>query len=157
MIGGSHVSQRTYKQASELGREIAKKNCVLITGGRAGVMEAVSKGCQEAGGFSIGILPGEGKQEANKFVDVAIPTGLGDVRNALVVRAGDGIIAMEGGWGTISELAFARILKKPIVILRGDGVLAEFLNTPPFQEVPQVDSPAQAVQLIVKMIEAQIK
>jgi len=152
VIGGSHVSPRTYQRASELGREIARKNCVLITGGRTGVMEAVSKGCQEAGGFSIGILPGECKQEANKFVSVAIPTGLGDARNILVVRAGDGIIAMEGGWGTISELAFARILKKPLVILRGDGVLAEFLNTPPFQEIPQVNNPVQAVQLILEMI-----
>jgi uncharacterized protein (TIGR00725 family) len=115
-------------------------------------MEAVAKGCHEEGGLSIGILPGASKHEANPFISVVIPTGLGDARNILVVRAGDGIIAMEGGWGTISELAFARILNKPIVILRGNGAIAEFLNTPPFQEIPQVDNPAQAVQLIVEMI-----
>ena len=151
VIGGSRVSTRNYQLSIALGKEIAKRNFVLITGGRTGVMEAVSKGCLEAGGLSIGILPGEFKHEANKFINVAIPTGLGDARNIIVVRAGDGIIAVasEGGFGTLSELAFARLLNKPLVILRGDrGMLDDLLNTIPFEGVPQVETPARAVQQI---------
>lgn len=155
VIGGAQVSPQSYQLAVELGREIAKRNFVLITGGRTGVMEAVSKGLHEEGGLSIGILPGEFKQEANKFINIAIPTGLGEARNIIVVRAGDGVIAMEGGWGTISELAFARILQKPVVVLRGDGRWTELLNTARFREIPRVETSAQAVQQIVTMIEEQ--
>ena len=132
VIEGSQVSIKGEHLAIELGREIARRNFVLVTGGRTGVMESVSKGVQEGGGLTIGILPGELKQEANPFVNVAIPTGLGDARNIIVVRAGDGIIALEGSYGTISELAFAQILNKPIVVLKGNGKLTELLNTPLF-------------------------
>ncbi len=154
VIGGSQVSNQIYQLAIELGREIAKRNFVLITGGRAGVMEAVSKGCQEAGGLSIGILPGEFKNEANNFVNVAIPTGLGEARNIIIVRAGDGIIAVaaEGGFGTLSELAFAQILNKPLVILKGNGILHELLNTASFRDVPQVETPLRAVHQIEMML-----
>ena len=152
VIGGARVAPQSYQRARELGKELAKRKCVVITGGRTGVMEAVAKGCQEGGGLAIGILPGTEKHQANPFINVAIPTGLGDARNILVVRAGDGIIAMEGGWGTISELAFARILKKPVVVLTGDGRWTELLNTARFRKIPRVETPAQAVQQIMTMI-----
>ncbi|MFQ6126606.1 MAG: TIGR00725 family protein [Candidatus Heimdallarchaeota archaeon] len=159
VIGGSQVSTQIYQLAFELGREIAKRNFVLITGGRTGVMEAVSKGCQVAGGLSIGILPGDFKNEANNFVNVAIPTGLGEARNIIVVRAGDGIIAVaaESGFGTLSELAFAQILKKPLVILNGNELIPEFLNTTSFHGVPQVGTPIEAVHQIETMLKIREK
>jgi len=153
VIGGSKVSSQSYEIAIELGREIAKNNFVLITGGRTGVMEAASKGCQEEGGFALGILPGENKHEANQFISFAIPTGLGDARNILVVRAADGIIVIDGSFGTLSEIAFAQLLEKPLVILSSYGMLVEIFNVPPFNEISRADTPAQAVYQISTQIE----
>jgi uncharacterized protein (TIGR00725 family) len=86
-----------------------------VTGGRTGVMEAASKGAREAGGTTLGILPGADRREANDWVSVAVPTGMGEARNALVVRAADGLVAVGGAWGTLSEIAFARKTGKPVV------------------------------------------
>jgi uncharacterized protein (TIGR00725 family) len=80
---------------------------VLVCGGLGGVMQAACRGAKEAGGTTVGILPGHDRGEANEFVDVAIPTGLGEARNALVVRAADALIAVGGGYGTLSEIALA--------------------------------------------------
>lgn len=154
VIGDSQVSNQSYEIAIELGREIAKNNFVLITGGRSGVMEAASKGCQEEGGFALGLLPGENKNKANQFISFAIPTGLGDARNILVVRAGDGIIVIDGSFGTLSEIAFAQLMEKPLVILSSYGLLVEIFNVPPFDEIPRADTPAQAVHQIRTQIES---
>jgi len=81
---------------------------VVVTGGHSGVMEAASKGAREAGGTALGILPGADRREANQWVSVAVPTGMGEARNALVVRAADALIAVGGAWGTLSEIALAR-------------------------------------------------
>jgi len=100
-----------------------------VTGGRGGVMEAASRGAKLAGGQTVGILPGLDRSDANAFVDVAIPTGLGEMRNALVARAGQAVIAVGGAWGTLAEIAFARAAGKAVFgvgswDLGEDGVIA---------------------------------
>lgn len=101
--------------AEEAGRLLAQAGAVVVTGGMSGVMEAASKGAKEAGGTTLGILPGLDRRDANPYVDVAVATGMGEARNALVVRAADAVIAVGGEWGTLSEIALARKTGKPVV------------------------------------------
>jgi uncharacterized protein (TIGR00725 family) len=98
-----------------VGRLLAEAGAVVVTGGLGGVMEAASKGAREAGGTVVALLPGLDRADANPFVDVAIPTGMGEMRNALIVRAADAVVAVGGEWGTLSEIAFARKTGKPVV------------------------------------------
>ena len=98
-----------------MGRLLAEAGAVVVTGGLGGVMEAASKGARGAGGRTVGILPGLDRRAANAYVDVAVPTGMGEARNALVVRAADALIAIGGGWGTLSEIALASKVGKPVV------------------------------------------
>ncbi len=107
VIGGHKCSKKHVKIAQELGSLIAKQGWVLICGGGPGVMEAVCKGAKLEGGLTVGILPSRDGQEANKYLDVKIPTGIGFARNIFVVRAADVIIAVGGHHGTLSEIAFA--------------------------------------------------
>ena len=106
--------------AEEVGRLIAERKGIVVTGGLSGVMEAVSRGAQTAAGLVIGILPGFDKREANQFVDIAITTGMGWMRNTLTVRAADAVIMISGGIGTLNELTVA-YQDKPTVILEGTG------------------------------------
>lgn len=101
--------------AEEVGAEIALQGAVLVCGGLGGVMEAACRGARSQGGLTIGILPGEDRDEANDYVDVAIPTGMGEMRNALIVRAADAVIAVSGEFGTLSEIALALKLGKRVV------------------------------------------
>ena len=107
VIGGHQCNAKVEQIAQEIGKKIAEVGAILVCGGLSGVMKAVSKGTKEAGGTTIGILPGENKKDANAYVDIAIPTGLGLARNTLVVRTADIIIALPGKYGTLSEIAFA--------------------------------------------------
>jgi uncharacterized protein (TIGR00725 family) len=110
-----------------VGRELAGAGAVVVCGGLGGVMEAACRGAREAGGRTIGILPGTDRTAANEFVEVAIPTGLGEARNALVVRTADALIAVGGGYGTLSEIALALKAGKRVVGLDSwdiDGVVA---------------------------------
>lgn len=118
VVGGGSCSPDIYELACEVGVEIAKRGYRLVCGGLAGVMEAACRGAREAGGITIGILPGVDKQDANPFVDVIIPTGLGHARNILVVHASDALIAIDGGAGTLSEIAIALKVGKPVVGIR---------------------------------------
>jgi uncharacterized protein (TIGR00725 family) len=108
-------------RAAELvGANIAGAGAILITGGLSGVMEAASRGAKRANGLVIGMLPGFKKDDANKYVDVAITTGMGWMRNTLVVRAADAVIMISGGIGTLNELTIA-YQDKPTIILEGTG------------------------------------
>ncbi|WP_432478035.1 TIGR00725 family protein [Nocardioides sp. GXQ0305] len=107
------------RDAEEVGRLLAEAGAVVVTGGGTGVMEAASRGAATAGGTVLGLLPGDDRREANAHVTVAVPTGLGEVRNALLVRSVDVLVAVGGSWGTLSEVALACRTGVPVVALRG--------------------------------------
>jgi uncharacterized protein (TIGR00725 family) len=137
VVGASEASGEQFAAAEEVGRLLGERGAVVVSGGRGGVMEAACKGAREGGGTTLGILPGLDRAEANPYVDVAVPTGLGEARNALVVRAADSLIAVGGGYGTLSEVALALKAGKPVVGLKSfelDGIT-------------QAASPAEAVDL----------
>lgn len=115
VIGGSAVNKKFYEYARKVGYEIAKRKDAVVCGGLSGVMEAVCKGAKEAGGLTIGILPSSQACEANKYIDIAIPTGVGDARNVIIANTAIGFIAIDGKEGTLSEIAFALKRKKPVV------------------------------------------
>jgi len=146
--GGGDADEETCRLAEEVGRELARRGAVVVTGGLGGVMEAVCRGAKAEGGTTIGILPSDDRAVANAWVDVAVPTGLGEGRNALVVRAADAVVALAGGFGTLSEIALALRLGKPVVGLdtwelarRGEPVAAVVAAADP------VDAAEKAVSL----------
>src|SRR2546428_6422873 len=94
---------------------MAEQGAVLLCGGVGGVMAAAARGAKQAGGLTVGILPGNDPREANPEIDVALATGMGEMRNALIVRAASAVIAIGGGWGTLSEIAMARRIETPVV------------------------------------------
>jgi uncharacterized protein (TIGR00725 family) len=114
VIGGRDVTPELLAQAEEAGRLIARSGAILVTGGLDGVMEAASRGAHAEGGTVLGILPQEDKAHANPFVDVAVATGLGIARNAIIARTADALVAVGGAYGTLSEIAFALQLGKPV-------------------------------------------
>ena len=114
IIGGHDCDKPTYELAEEIGRTVAREGGVVVCGGLTGTMEAACKGAKSEGGLTVGIIPGEDKEDANPFVDVVIPTGMGYSRNALVAGTGDIIIALPGKYGTLTEIGFALNAKKPV-------------------------------------------
>lgn len=108
VVGPGVASPRELAAAEDTGAAIAAAGAVLVCGGLGGVMEAACRGARSRRGTTVGLLPGLDRDEANGWVTVAIPTGLGEARNALVVRAADALVAIGGGWGTLSEIALAR-------------------------------------------------
>ncbi len=114
VIGGAQCSEQEAAWAEAVGRLLAQQGLGVVCGGRGGVMAAACKGANQMGGVTVGLLPGEDEGEANPWVQIVLPTGLGEARNALVVRAGVGVIAIGGGYGTLSELAFALKWGKPV-------------------------------------------
>lgn len=115
------LPENVSEMAYQIGRDIAKNKCVLICGGRGGVMEQACKGAKEAGGITCGILPSNNHLEANEYVDVAITTGIGYIRNSFVVSSCDAVIALHGSIGTLSEIAMALNLDKPVYAVKGSG------------------------------------
>ena len=107
IIGGADCTPEEYEVAEHVGILLGEAGVVVVSGGRGGVMEAVSRGAQKVGGLTIGILPGLDPNSGNPYLDIALPTGLGQNRNALVAQAGDAVIAIGGGHGTLSEIGFA--------------------------------------------------
>lgn len=104
---GSHVSPSLLAQAREVGCLLAIRGAVVLTGGLGGAMEAASRGAYEAGGTTVGLLPGTDRSDGNDYLTVALATGLGEMRNALLVRSCDAVIAVGCSWGTLSEIALA--------------------------------------------------
>ena len=115
VVGGSECTPQEAEWAAAVGRLIAERGAVLLCGGLGGVMEAAARGAKAAGGLTIGILPGSDATDANPDIDVALATGMGEMRNALIVRAAQAVIAIGGGWGTLSEIALARRTDTPVV------------------------------------------
>src|SRR3990170_2542065 len=118
VIGGEEAPAEALAQAEAMGREIARRGCTLICGGRGGVMEAVCRGAREAGGHTIGVLPGPDRSDMNPHVEFPIVTNLGAARNAVVVLSADAVIAVDGSYGTLSEIALALVHGKPVVGLQ---------------------------------------
>lgn len=137
VVGGSTCSPEQADLAAAAGRLLAERGAVLVCGGLGGVMEAAARGARSAGGLTIGILPGDDARAVNAFIDVPLATGMGEMRNALIVRVAHAVIAIGGGWGTLSEIALAQRIGTPVVGLHdafATGV-----------EIPRVTTPEEAV------------
>ncbi len=119
VVGPSSAADEEYEVAERLGGALAERGHVVVCGGGGGVMAAVSRGAEEHGGIVVGLLPGDDRHEGNRHLTVAIPTGLGELRNALVVRAADAVVAVGGSWGTLTEVAFAVRSGVPVVAIGG--------------------------------------
>jgi uncharacterized protein (TIGR00725 family) len=145
VMGPAACDPATAEAARAIGRGVAERGAVLLTGGRGGVMEAASAGARAAGGLTVGVLPGAGAAETppNPFVDLALFTGLGEGRNWVNVCASDALIAIGGGFGTLSEIALALKARKPVVLL-GSWRLEIDGSTP---NLPRAASAAEAVAL----------
>ena len=115
VIGGRRTEKSLLKEAEEVGKLIAKNGAALVCGGLGGVMEAASRGAKAEGGLTVGILPQNDAKEANQFIDIPIVTGLGIGRNVIIARTADALIAVGGEYGTLSEIAFALQMGKPVV------------------------------------------
>lgn len=139
VIGGRAASQDELWAAEEVGAGLAAAGAVVVTGGLGGVMEAACRGARSRRGMTIGLLPGLDRAQANGWVSVAVPTGLGELRNALIARSADGVIAIGGGHGTLTEIGFALGLGRPVV----------GLGTWQIHGVEHVDTPGEAVRLVL--------
>ena len=142
VIGGGTVTDAEAQSAEEVGRLLGERGHEVVCGGLGGVMEAACRGASEAGGRTIGILPGEARAAANPHVDVPIATGLGHARNALVVLNGDATIAIDGGVGTLSEVGFAGVYDRPIA----------GLETHDAPGVEPVETPEEAVAFVEESV-----
>jgi uncharacterized protein (TIGR00725 family) len=127
--------------AEAVGRGLAEAGATVVCGGLGGVMAAACRGAHAGGGLTVGILPGLDRAEANRWVDVAVPTGLGEARNVLVVRAADVVVAVGGGYGTLSEVAFALKTGTPVVGLHSWGI----------EGTVEVDTPDEAVATALRL------
>lgn len=151
VVGPGAAEPTDVGRAEEVGSAVGKAGAVLVCGGLGGVMEAACRGATAAGGLTVGLLPGDAREAANEWVQVAIPTGLGEGRNVLVVRAASAVIAIGGGWGTSSEIALAMRARKPVVGLKS------WTPTPPDGVQPGVfaaDDPEAAVRSALEAISA---
>jgi uncharacterized protein (TIGR00725 family) len=119
VIGGGQCGAAEYATAMEVGRLVAQAGATLVCGGLSGIMEAAARGAREAGGTTIGILPGHDRNLANPYVDHIVTTGIGHARNLAVVSSGDAVIAIGGSFGTLSEIGLAARVGRPVVILSG--------------------------------------
>ena len=148
VIGGSAAPTEVCRTAEVVGRGVAEAGAFLLCGGRSGVMEAACRGAKGGGGTTIGLLPGEERGTENDHVDIALPTGMGEMRNMLIVHASDVVIAVGGEFGTLSELAFALRIGKPVIgigtwELAKDGRVSDAIKV--------VEGPAEAVRLAVEL------
>jgi uncharacterized protein (TIGR00725 family) len=125
-------------RAEEVGQLLAERGCVVVTGGGGEVMAAACRGAKGAGGTTIGILPGERRDDANEWVDHIVVTGIGHARNLAVVASGDAVIAVGGSWGTLAEIAFASRLGRKVVILEPGHEV---------EGIPRASLPEEAVEL----------
>jgi uncharacterized protein (TIGR00725 family) len=142
VVGPGDASPEELHTAEEVGAGLAAAGAVVVTGGLGGVMEAACRGARSRRGRTLGILPGEDRDAANGWVDIAIATGLGELRNGLVVRAADAVVAVGGGHGTLSEIALALKLGRPVV-----GI-----GTWEVHGVEHVSTPEDALALIAGLL-----
>jgi uncharacterized protein (TIGR00725 family) len=145
VIGGSTVTGAEYDIAVDVGRELAGRDHTVVCGGLGGVMEAVCRGASEAGGHTIGILPGPDRHAANEYVGTTIATDVGQARNALVVLNGDAVVAIDGSTGTLSEIGHALDFDRPVAGIGTHDVAG----------VEAVETPIAAVDYVESSVESQ--
>jgi uncharacterized protein (TIGR00725 family) len=144
VVGPGRASPEELRVAEEVGARLAALGAVVVTGGLGGVMEAASRGARSRRGRTVGILPGEDRNAANGWVEIALATGLGELRNGLVVRAVDAVVAIGGGHGTLSEIGLALRIGRPVV----------GLGTWEVHGVEHVSTPAMAIERIEAVLKA---
>jgi uncharacterized protein (TIGR00725 family) len=144
--GGGDAGEEVCRAAEEVGRELARRGAVVVTGGLGGAMEAASRGAKDEQGTTIGILPGDDRDDANPWVDVAVATGLGEGRNVVLVRTVDAVVAVAGEFGTLSEIALALRAGKPVV---GLGTWELVRDGQPVEGVVVAATPAEAAERAV--------
>jgi uncharacterized protein (TIGR00725 family) len=142
VVGAGDASPQELQSAEDVGAGLAARGAVVVTGGLGGVMEAACRGARSRRGRTVGILPGDDRDAANGWVEIAIATGLGELRNGLVVRATDALVAVGGGHGTLSEVALALKLGRPVV----------GLGTWEVHGVEHVSTPAEAIDRISALL-----
>ena len=133
------------ERAEKVGRLLAERGCTVVCGGRGEVMAAAARGAKSAGGTTIGVLPGESRADANEWIDHVIVTGIGHARNLVVAGSGDAVIAVGGAWGTLTEIGFAGVLGRPVVILEPGWRI---------EGVPRAETPAEAVDAVLSLLSA---
>lgn len=138
VIGASQPSAEGLRMAEAVGRELALRGVLLVCGGLGGVMNAASRGAFDAGGDVLGLLPGDNSDSANPYVTIAVPTNMGHARNVIIAHTADALIAVEGEYGTLSEVAIGLKLGKPVFVLPG---------APLVKGTVAVDTPEAAVSL----------
>lgn len=148
VIGGREVPEEIEELAEAVGRGVGVDGAILVCGGLEGVMAAACRGAKHSGGLTVGIIPGDDREDANPWVDVVVPTGVGEIRNALVVRAADVVVAVDGEYGTLSEIGYALKAGTPVV-----GIRTWELATPhgPVDDIVVIDDPAEAVSTALRL------
>jgi len=142
VIGGSECSPQEAKLAEEVGRELARQGVILVCGGLGGIMKAACKGASSQGGVTVGILPGGNRQSANPYVQIPIVTNLGEARNVVVVKSAEAVIAIGGGYGTLSEIGHA--LRNGIPVI-GLNTWSLSRDGQPDNSISLAQNPAEAV------------
>jgi len=142
VIGGGQCSPREAELAEATGRELARRGAILICGGLGGVMEAACKGASSEGGITIGILPGDNRQHANPYVQIPIVTNIGYARNIIVVKSAQAVIAIDGSYGTLSEIGHALQYNIPVI---GLNTWSLSRNGQPDNSIIQAKDPTEAV------------
>jgi len=155
VIGSSgKISPELSRVAEKIGKEIARRGAILISGGRDGVMEAVSKGAKDENGLVVGILPEDTEVKANPYLDIAILTGIGLARNYINVVSSDAIISIAGSGGTLSEIGYAIALQKPLILLMGTGGVTDLIASHhslfPNATIHLAETPSEAVNLVFR-------
>jgi uncharacterized protein (TIGR00725 family) len=150
VIGDGFCSAETSLLAEEVGRLLAENGATVVCGGLGGVMEAACRGAKDAGGLTIGVLPGRRRRDANRYVDIPIVTGMGEARNIIVVSSGQSVIAVSGGFGTLSEIAHALKLGIPVVGLGTWQLSRRGWKEP--KGIAQATDPADAVQKALALV-----
>lgn len=157
VCGASIIDSRIERLTENLGNLIADAGLFVVCGGKGGVMKAIAKGVRTSGGISIGIIPEDEKEYSNEYIDIIIPTGMGEARNAILVNTADIIVTISGSAGTLSEIALAWRSKKPIIALSTSGGWSEKLAGTQIDQ-SRVDSiiiaktPEEVIQIIQKLL-----
>jgi len=149
VIGASNATEWELTTAERVGRLLADAGCVLVCGGLGGVMDAAARGSAAGGGISIGILPGDDRVDASRHLTVAIASGFGEARNAIVARSADAVIAVGGEFGTLSEIALALKMAKPVIGVGTWELGRDDLATDP---IVRAETPEEAVEQLRRLL-----